>query len=240
MTTQHGLLDGPWDAEGRTVLYLAPSADDAVTFIEIRANVTQDGWNTVAFIDAAWPGSATLQSFRHRHGQLRNRRHLRPGHRQGAGQGTRRGGIAMFRVASNPRSEPAPGGLVFRYGRLVGPCYATGFLPKLAQIAYAPHLLSAVAALLCQSVATATDFDLVPGPAARSATQLQFDQRHIPPPRRDQLRQPQFHPPIARWTHCVHGMDSGIIPGRRRIGHQRHLIAQRRSSGCRQAARPYI
>ena len=33
-------------------------------------------------------------------------------------------------------------------------------------------------------------------------------------PRRDQRRQVEFLPVIARWTHGVHGMGSGIIFGR--------------------------
>jgi len=44
-----------WDADGATVLYAAPHEEDAVPMIEIRANVTESGWDTVAFIDAAWP-----------------------------------------------------------------------------------------------------------------------------------------------------------------------------------------
>lgn len=44
-----------WDADGATVLYAAPHAEDAVPMIEIRANVTESGWDTIAFIDAAWP-----------------------------------------------------------------------------------------------------------------------------------------------------------------------------------------
>lgn len=47
----------PWDADGETIFYATPDEADAVTMIEIRANVTQAGWDTVAFIDAAWPGA---------------------------------------------------------------------------------------------------------------------------------------------------------------------------------------
>jgi hypothetical protein len=54
---------GPWDAEGSTVFYAALSEDDAVTFIEIRANVTEYGWDTVAFIEANWPGTRSNARF---------------------------------------------------------------------------------------------------------------------------------------------------------------------------------
>jgi hypothetical protein len=47
----------PWDAEGITVLYATPDEADAMTLIEIRANVTESGWDTVAFIEAIWPGA---------------------------------------------------------------------------------------------------------------------------------------------------------------------------------------
>ena len=53
--TQSLLSPAPWDRDSLTVLYAAPSEDDAVTMIEIRANVTESGWDTVAFVDAAWP-----------------------------------------------------------------------------------------------------------------------------------------------------------------------------------------
>jgi len=55
--TQSLLSPAPWDSDSLTVLYAAPSEDDAVTMIEIRANVTESGWDTVAFVDAAWPGA---------------------------------------------------------------------------------------------------------------------------------------------------------------------------------------
>jgi hypothetical protein len=45
----------PWDAEGLTTLYATPDEDGAMTMIEIRANVTETGWHTVAFIEAIWP-----------------------------------------------------------------------------------------------------------------------------------------------------------------------------------------
>ncbi len=48
-----------WDADGATVLYAARHEEDAVPMIEIRANVTESGWDTVAFIDAAWPTAKT-------------------------------------------------------------------------------------------------------------------------------------------------------------------------------------
>jgi len=47
----------PWDAEGTTILYATPDEADAMTMIEIRANVTESGWDTVAFIEAIWPGA---------------------------------------------------------------------------------------------------------------------------------------------------------------------------------------
>jgi hypothetical protein len=49
---------GPWDAEGLTVMYTGPSEADAATHIEIRANVTEAGWETVAFIEAIWANAA--------------------------------------------------------------------------------------------------------------------------------------------------------------------------------------
>ena len=48
---------GPWDCDGRTIMYAAPDDADAITMIEVRANVTEDGWDTVAFIEAIWPGA---------------------------------------------------------------------------------------------------------------------------------------------------------------------------------------
>jgi hypothetical protein len=47
----------PWDADGVTILYAAPHEEDAVSMIEIRANVTEAGWDTVAFIEAIWPNA---------------------------------------------------------------------------------------------------------------------------------------------------------------------------------------
>ena len=47
----------PWDCDGRTTMYAAPDEGDAITMIEVRANVTDDGWDTVAFIEAVWPGA---------------------------------------------------------------------------------------------------------------------------------------------------------------------------------------
>jgi len=49
--------DAPWDSEGLTTLYAAPDEADAITMIEIRANVTEAGWDTVAFIEAIWPNA---------------------------------------------------------------------------------------------------------------------------------------------------------------------------------------
>jgi hypothetical protein len=48
---------GPWDCNGRTTMYAAPHEADVITMIEVRANVTGDGWDTVAFIEAIWPGA---------------------------------------------------------------------------------------------------------------------------------------------------------------------------------------
>ncbi len=48
---------GPWDCDGRTIMYAAPHETDAITMIEVRANVTEAGWDTVAFIEAIWPGA---------------------------------------------------------------------------------------------------------------------------------------------------------------------------------------
>jgi hypothetical protein len=47
----------PWDCDASTVMYATPDETDQVHFIEVRANVTEDGWDTVAFVDAAWPGA---------------------------------------------------------------------------------------------------------------------------------------------------------------------------------------
>lgn len=51
MKSAHYTL-GPWDHDGLTVFYSAPSEADEVAMIEIRADVTADGWQTVAFIEA--------------------------------------------------------------------------------------------------------------------------------------------------------------------------------------------
>ncbi len=48
---------GPWDCDARTIMYAAPDDADAITMIEVRANVTEDGWDTVAFLEAIWPGA---------------------------------------------------------------------------------------------------------------------------------------------------------------------------------------
>jgi len=49
---------GPWDADGVTTLYAAPGEADTMQMIEIRANVSDDGWNTVAFLEATCAGAA--------------------------------------------------------------------------------------------------------------------------------------------------------------------------------------
>ena len=47
----------PWDCDRATTMYATPDESDAITMIEVRANVTHDGWDTVAFIEAIWPGA---------------------------------------------------------------------------------------------------------------------------------------------------------------------------------------
>jgi len=49
------LIPEPWDDEGFTILYATADEGAAMTMIEIRANVTGSGWNTIAFIEAIWP-----------------------------------------------------------------------------------------------------------------------------------------------------------------------------------------
>lgn len=48
-----------WQADYTNTLYVAPGgdADDAVELIEIRTNVTEAGWLTVAYVPAGWPDS---------------------------------------------------------------------------------------------------------------------------------------------------------------------------------------
>ena len=48
---------GPWTCDGSTTRYATPDDDDAIAMIEVNANVTEDGWDTVAFIEAIWPGA---------------------------------------------------------------------------------------------------------------------------------------------------------------------------------------
>ena len=45
------------DCEGRTVLFATGEDGDAIPMIEIRANVTEDGWDTLAFLETNWPGA---------------------------------------------------------------------------------------------------------------------------------------------------------------------------------------
>jgi hypothetical protein len=47
----------PWDCDGRTTMYATPDQSDEITMIEVRANVTEAGWDTVAFVEAIWPGA---------------------------------------------------------------------------------------------------------------------------------------------------------------------------------------
>jgi hypothetical protein len=51
--TEH--TPGPWDCDSITMMYATPDEADELQMIEIRANVTEAGWNTVAFIEAIWP-----------------------------------------------------------------------------------------------------------------------------------------------------------------------------------------
>jgi hypothetical protein len=48
---------GPWDCDGRTIICAAPHEADQISMIEVRANVNEVGWETVAFIEAIWPGA---------------------------------------------------------------------------------------------------------------------------------------------------------------------------------------
>jgi len=54
-TTNH--MPEPWNCDGRTTLYATPDESGAMTMIEVNANVTEAGWDTVAFIEAIWPGA---------------------------------------------------------------------------------------------------------------------------------------------------------------------------------------
>ena len=47
----------PWDCDGMTQWYAKPHEGDEIDLIEIRAQVTEAGWNTVAFVEAIWPGA---------------------------------------------------------------------------------------------------------------------------------------------------------------------------------------
>ena len=40
-----------------TTLYATPDESGEMTMIEVNANVTEAGWDTVAFIEAIWPGA---------------------------------------------------------------------------------------------------------------------------------------------------------------------------------------
>ncbi len=48
---------GPWDCDSLTTMYATPDEAGEVTMIEVRANVTDDGWDTVAFVEAIWPAA---------------------------------------------------------------------------------------------------------------------------------------------------------------------------------------
>lgn len=45
------------DCDARSVFYAAGEEGDDITFIEIRANVTEWGWDTIAFVEASRPGA---------------------------------------------------------------------------------------------------------------------------------------------------------------------------------------
>jgi hypothetical protein len=47
----------PWNCDGRTTLYATPDESGEMTMIEVNANVTEAGWDTVAFIEAIWPAA---------------------------------------------------------------------------------------------------------------------------------------------------------------------------------------
>lgn len=47
----------PWSCDGSTTLYATPDESDEMTMIEVNANITEAGWDTVAFIEAIWPGA---------------------------------------------------------------------------------------------------------------------------------------------------------------------------------------
>ncbi len=47
----------PWDCDGRTIMYATPDESGEMTMIEVSTNVTEAGWDTVAFVEAIWPGA---------------------------------------------------------------------------------------------------------------------------------------------------------------------------------------
>ncbi len=47
----------PWDFHGCTTMYVTPDESDEISMIEVRANVTESGWDTIAFLEAVWPCS---------------------------------------------------------------------------------------------------------------------------------------------------------------------------------------
>jgi hypothetical protein len=49
---------GPWDFDGCTTMYATPDESDTIVMIEVRANVSECGWDTVAFIESIWPVSS--------------------------------------------------------------------------------------------------------------------------------------------------------------------------------------
>jgi hypothetical protein len=55
--TQATHTPGPWDCDGCAIMYAAPHETDEITMIQVRANVTEAGWDTVAFVEAIWPNA---------------------------------------------------------------------------------------------------------------------------------------------------------------------------------------
>ena len=45
----------PWDCAAQTTMYSIEGRE--LTMIEVRANLTEAGWDSVAFVEAIWPGA---------------------------------------------------------------------------------------------------------------------------------------------------------------------------------------
>jgi hypothetical protein len=54
---RHSHTPGPWDYHGRATMYATPHSDDEISLIEVRARINAGGWDTVAFVEAIWPGA---------------------------------------------------------------------------------------------------------------------------------------------------------------------------------------